>query len=87
MATVVYGLCAVTSLLCVALLARAYVVSRVRLLLWTLLCFIGIALNNIVLFIDKVIATDVDLSTWRSLPALAGVGALVFGLVWEEGRR
>jgi hypothetical protein len=87
METVVYALCAITSLLCAVLLGRAYVAARVGLLLWTLLCFVGLALNNIVLFIDKVIVTDVDLSLWRSLPALAGVGALVFGLIWESGRR
>ena len=37
-----------------------------------------------VLFVDKVVATDVDLSTWRTLPALAGMLLLVFGLVWDE---
>ena len=87
MDTVVYALCAVTSLLCVVLLARAYAAARVGLLLWTLLAFIGLALNNLVLFVDKVIVTDTDLSLWRSLPALVGIGALVFGLIWEEGRR
>jgi hypothetical protein len=36
------------------------------------------------LFLDEVVATGVDLSTWRTLPALAGMLLLVFGLVWEE---
>ena len=87
METVVYALCAVTSLLCAVLLGRAYAAARVPLLLWTLVCFVGLALNNIVLFVDKVIVTDQDLSLLRSLPALAGVGALVIGLAWEQGRR
>jgi hypothetical protein len=45
-----------------------------------------LTLNNVVLFVDKVVATDVDLSTWRSLPALAGMLLLVLGLLWEETR-
>jgi hypothetical protein len=28
----------------------------------------------------------VDLSAWRTAPALAGMLALVFGLIWEEIR-
>jgi hypothetical protein len=32
------------------------------LLFWALLCFIGLALNNIVLFVDKVVVPNVDLS-------------------------
>ena len=57
--------------------------TRVRLLLWSGLCFTGLALNNIALFVDKVIATDDDLSLWRATPAALGVLALVYGLVWE----
>ena len=83
MAEAVYALCAVTSLGCAGLLLRAYLEARISLLFWCLLCFIGLALNNVVLFIDKVVAPDVDLSVWRGLPAALGVAALVFGLVWQ----
>ena len=83
MAETVYALCALTSLACAGLLLRSYLAGRVPLLFWTLLCFVGLALNNIVLFVDKVVAPDVDLSVWRGLPAALGVAALVFGLVWE----
>jgi hypothetical protein len=37
------------------------------------------------LFVDEV-ADDVDLSSWRTAPALAGMLALVFGLIWDEIR-
>ena len=87
MATVVYVLCALTSLACVALLGRAYAVTRVSLLLWCLICFAGLALNNVVLFIDKVVAPDIDLSVWRGLPAALGIAALVFGLVTATEKR
>jgi hypothetical protein len=48
---------------------------------------VGLTLNNALLFVDKVVATDVDLSLWRALPALAGMLALAFGLLWEESRQ
>ena len=83
----IYVLCAVTSLACAGLLFRAYAASGVRLLLWCLLCFIGLALNNVMLFVDKVVATGVDLSVWRGLPAFLGIAALIYGLVWEADRR
>jgi hypothetical protein len=83
MATLVYALCALTSLACAVLLLRGYASSRVRLLLWSGLCFCGLALNNILLLIDKRVVPTMDLSMWRSLPALAGVALLLYGLVWE----
>lgn len=83
MATFVYALCALTSLLCAVLLARGYRASRARLLLWAALCFAGLALNNILLFIDLRVVPQVDLSALRSLPALAGLLLLIYGLVWD----
>jgi len=83
MATLVYALCALTSLACAALLLRGYLQTRVRLLLWVGLCFAGLALNNILLFIDFRVVPEIDLSVWRTLPALAGLTILVYGLVWE----
>ena len=83
MATVVYALCALTSLACAVLLLRGYLRSRARLLLWSGLCFAGLAANNVLLLIDKRVVPTMDLSLWRSLPALAGVAVLLYGLVWE----
>jgi heme/copper-type cytochrome/quinol oxidase subunit 4 len=84
MATAVYVLCALTSLACAILLLRGYWHSRVRLLFWSGLCFIGLALNNIMLFVDLKIFPDADLFMMRSLPALAGLGLLIYGLVWDS---
>jgi hypothetical protein len=83
MATLVYALCALTSLACAVLLLRGYASSRVRLLLWSGLCFAGLALNNVLLLIDKRVVPTLDLSLWRSIPALVGVALLLYGLVWE----
>jgi hypothetical protein len=82
-ATAVYVLCALAATACAWLLARSYVASRVRLLLWSAICFAGLALNNVILFIDKVVAQGTDLSAWRLVPAAVGLAAMVYGLVWE----
>lgn len=81
-ANAVYILCSVTSALCAILLLRGYRQSGARLLFWSALCFIGLALNNVVLLVD-VRATTVDLLTWRLVPALAGMLLLLYGLIWE----
>ena len=86
MATAVYILSALISVACAALLLRSYMQARTGLLLWAAVCFLGLTLNNTLLFVDKVVATDVDLSLWRTIPALAGTLALVFGLLWEATR-
>ncbi|HET7711543.1 MAG TPA: DUF5985 family protein [Thermoanaerobaculia bacterium] len=83
MASIVYALCALTSVACAALLLRAYVRRRVRLLLWSGLCFTGLALNNVLLFVDVRVVPDVDLSIWRTIPAVIGVALLLYGLIWE----
>ncbi len=83
MATLVYALCALTSTACAFLLLRGYTRSRVRLLLWSGLCFTGLALNNVILFVDKQVVPDMDLSVWRTIPAVAGIALLLYGFVWD----
>ena len=83
MAEVVYVMCALTSLACAVLLARGYLRSRSRLLLWSSLCFLGLAANNVLLFVDLVVVPSSDLSLLRVGTALAGVAVLVYGLVWD----
>lgn len=80
----VYLLCFATSLLCLILLARSYARSRTRLLLWSALCFVFLALNNLLLFIDVVVfPVEVDLLPYRQLSSLIGVGVLLYGFIWE----
>jgi hypothetical protein len=66
MAETVYALCAVTSILCAVLLLRGYRISRTRLLFWASLCFVCLAINNVLLFIDLIVVPDIDLASWRS---------------------
>lgn len=84
MALLVYLLCALTSLICASLLLRSYLANRTPLLFWSSLCFVGLAVNNILLFIDLVIVPTIDLSFYRSLCALIAVLVLVFGLIWDN---
>lgn len=82
-ATVVYVLCALTSCLCAGLLLRGWRAARSRLLLWSSLCFVFLAANNILLVFDKIVVTGTSLALARTLTALAGVGVLLYGLIWE----
>ena len=84
MAEAVYLLCALTSIFCAGLLWRSYRRARTRLLMWSTACFVGLAINNILLFVDLVIFRDVDLTPVRSGVALVAVALLVIGLTWED---
>ncbi len=84
MGKVIYVLCALASVFCAGLLLTNYRRNRARLTLWTCLCFVGLALNNMFLFVDLIVGPEVDLSLLRSLIALAAIGVLLFGMIWEE---
>lgn len=83
MAELVYALCAATSFACALLLLRGYSRTGARLLLWSALCFVGLTMNNGILFLDLVILPDIDLSLWRSLTGVIAVGFLIYGMVWD----
>jgi hypothetical protein len=84
MAELVYLLCALTSFACAALLIRSYFKARTGLLLWSSLCFVGLAANNALLFVDLVlIGPDIDLSILRAVIALGAMLVLLYGLIWE----
>jgi hypothetical protein len=80
----IYTLCAVTSFACAFLLLRSYFRSRVRLLLWSGLCFAGMAINNIILVLDRIIFPATDFSPWRLVTALLALAPLLYGLIWED---
>jgi hypothetical protein len=82
MAIAVYALCALTSMACALLLLRAYAAEKVRLLLWTALCFCGLAVNNVALFFD--VWFSLDIGTLRKVPALIGVVLLLHGFISES---
>ena len=84
MAMVAYAVGVLTSVFCAFLLIRSYRAHKTALLLWCSLCFVGLALNNIILFVDLFVVPDVDLEVWRSLTALTALVLMLVGLIWEE---
>jgi hypothetical protein len=87
--TAVYVLCFLTSAACAWLLGRSYLANRTRLLLWSSICFIFLALNNLALVLDLVVwpSPEVDLRLPRLLLALAAAVSLIWGFVWEVEER
>ena len=81
MAEAVYVLCALTSLACAVLLLRGYARRKTPLLLWSGICFFGFAVNNVLLFLDKVVITEVDLGVLRASSGAAALMFLMYGLV------
>jgi hypothetical protein len=78
-----YFLCMISSLICLLLLIRGYRRTRVKLLLWCALGFVGFAANNFFLFLDALIFPDVNLMPARLITAFAAVSVLFYGLTWE----
>jgi len=81
----VYILCLLTSVACAWLLGRSYTRSRTPLLLWSSICFVFLALNNLFLVLDLVVwpIREVDLRLPRLLLALAASCSLLFGFIYK----
>jgi hypothetical protein len=82
-AEVVYFVCMLTSLCCAGLLFRSYRAQRSRLLLWSTLCFAGLAITNALVVVDLMLLPDIDLRVLRSAVSFASIFVLLGGLVWE----
>ena len=81
--TAVYTLCFLTSSACALLLARNYWRTGARLLLWSALCFLFLAGNNLVVVIDMLVLPNADFRLVRHLLSLAALGVLLFGFIWD----
>ena len=82
-AEAVYLIGAFVTLLCGVLLMRGYMRVRRRLLLWSALCFLGLSLSNVLVFVDLVMLPQVDLYRWRLVTAAIAMALLLYGLIWE----
>ena len=69
---------------CALLLFRGYLRRRIRLLMWSGICFIALTINNVALFVDLVVFPDLDLRLTRLIPALIGMTLLLYGFVWDS---
>lgn len=79
----VYLLCFLTSSACAFLLARNFFRTRARLLMWSALCFLFLAANNLAVIIDLLVVPGQNLSIVRLLLSLTAVALLLFGFIWD----
>jgi hypothetical protein len=86
MGPAVYILGVLVTFACGVLLSRAYIKVRKRLLLWSAICFFGLAFSYLLVFIDLVVFPEIDLYRWRLLTAAAAMLVLIYGLIWEGDR-
>lgn len=82
--SLVYVLCFLTSATCAWLLARNYSRTQSRLLMWSALCFVLLALNNLSVVLDLLVFDNHDLRVLRNLFSLAAVSVLLLAFIWES---
>lgn len=82
-APAVYLLCFLTSTICAVMLGRSFHRTHASLLFWSAVCFMLLALQNLVLVLDLIVLTTVDLAVPRGLLSLAAVATLLFGFIWN----
>jgi hypothetical protein len=82
--SVIYLLCAFTSLGAALLLWRGYRRSRQRLLYWSSLCFVILAVSNGLLILDLIIFPEVNFLPWRNAVTQIGLLVLLYGLIFES---
>lgn len=80
---IVYLLCFATSSACAFLLWRGYARIGARLLLWSMICFLLLAANNLLVVIDLLVLAEADFAIARLMLSLTAVSVLLFGFIWD----
>ena len=60
--------------------------DRAQLLRWSCIGFSGLALNNLLVFVDFALMTGTDLSLLRAVAGVCAMLVLLHGLIWAAGR-
>ena len=81
---IIYLLCTATAVVCCVLLFRGARQSGAPLLFWSALCFATLALENLVLFLDKIVFLQIDLWWYRAGLTLLALAFLLYGLIWKS---
>jgi hypothetical protein len=85
MSAAVYLLGMFVALACGVLLARGYRRSRQRLLLWSSICFLGLALSGALTFLDlSLLPPAIDLHLLRRAVTAVSMLVLLYGLIWDS---
>lgn len=85
-AEAIYLLCAITSLLACGLLFRRYLRRRTPLLLWSCVGFFGLAVNNVLVYVDLVVFVAINLAAVRAVVGAMAMLVMLSGLIWESDR-
>jgi hypothetical protein len=84
-AQAVYILCALTASVCAFLLIRASRKSPSRFLLFSGFCFACLAVNSILLVLDRIVfPVEIDLRVWRISAASVGLAVLLWALITQK---
>lgn len=84
MGAAVYILGTLTSLACALSLLKGFANTRMRLLLWSGLCFAGLSVSNFITFVDLVVVPSESFYFWRLLSAAVAISLLLCGLIWDS---
>jgi len=79
-----YILAIIASSACTFFLHRGFRRRKVRMLMWSAICFAGLTLNNILLFADRVVFLHLDLREPRLLASLAALLFLLYGFILDS---
>jgi hypothetical protein len=80
----VYILCALTSLGSAVLLWRAVGKPGNGLLFWSGVCFLGMAINNVLMYIDSVLFPTFYMYELPNIVALVSIIILSLALIWHS---
>lgn len=81
--TAVFLLCFATCVVCLVMLVTAYLRTRNRLLLWSALSFVFLAVNSVLVVADMLVFEEIDLQIYRHAATLMALSVLLYGFIWD----
>lgn len=79
----IYIICGLTSLGSAWLLGRGALKRHDGLMFWSSLCFFGMGVNNLLLYLNFIIFPEVELLIVARIAMVFSVLVLNFGLIWH----
>lgn len=86
MASLIYLLCAATALACAVLLWRSLRSSRTALVFWSSVCFLGLSVESLLLYVDRIAFPRVDLAAYRHVVGLVALTSLIYAFIWDSSK-
>ena len=86
MASLIYLLCAATALACAVVLWNNFRSSRTGMVFWSSVCFLGLATESLLLYVDRIAFPRVDLSAYRHVVGLVALASLLFAFIWGSSK-